>query len=88
MWRSLMSTFVSPRRAGILPPYLLEHVAQAAPAHARWAGWHAPMRQRQTPRRNRAPRRCSGASTMPSKAPPCLAPWRVTKVPPRPRTWR
>lgn len=30
-----MSTFVSPRRAGILPPYLLEHVAQAAPAHAR-----------------------------------------------------
>ncbi|WP_017163989.1 M4 family metallopeptidase [Xanthomonas phaseoli] len=30
-----MSAFVSPRRAGILPPYLLEHVAQAAPAHAR-----------------------------------------------------
>ncbi|ASK94970.1 M4 family metallopeptidase [Xanthomonas campestris pv. merremiae] len=30
-----MSTFVSPRRAGILPSYLLEHVAQAAPAHAR-----------------------------------------------------
>ncbi|QBG86527.1 M4 family peptidase [Xanthomonas oryzae] len=30
-----MSAFASPRRAGILPPYLLEHVAQAAPAHAR-----------------------------------------------------
>ncbi len=30
-----MSACASPRRAGILPPYLLEHVAQAAPVHAR-----------------------------------------------------
>ncbi|MCC4621731.1 M4 family metallopeptidase [Xanthomonas cassavae CFBP 4642] len=30
-----MSAFVPPRRAGILPPYLLDHVAQAAPEHAR-----------------------------------------------------
>ncbi|MCC4604734.1 M4 family metallopeptidase [Xanthomonas campestris] len=30
-----MSAFISPRRAGILPPYLLDHVAQAAPEHAR-----------------------------------------------------
>jgi Zn-dependent metalloprotease len=30
-----MSAFASPGRAGILPPSVLEHVAQAAPAHAR-----------------------------------------------------
>ncbi|MEA9786407.1 M4 family metallopeptidase [Xanthomonas campestris pv. raphani] len=30
-----MSAFVAPRRAGILPPYLLDHVAQAAPERAR-----------------------------------------------------
>lgn len=30
-----MSAFANPRRAGILPQYLLEHVAQAAPTHAR-----------------------------------------------------
>jgi len=30
-----MSAPLAPRRAGILPPYLLDHVAQAAPEHAR-----------------------------------------------------
>jgi Zn-dependent metalloprotease len=30
-----MSASLAPRRAGILPPYLLDHVAQAAPEHAR-----------------------------------------------------
>ncbi|NIJ77598.1 Zn-dependent metalloprotease [Xanthomonas campestris] len=30
-----MSAFVTPRRAGILPPYLLDHVARAAPERAR-----------------------------------------------------
>ncbi|MGN5562242.1 peptidase M4 family protein [Xanthomonas hortorum pv. gardneri] len=30
-----MSASVAPRRAGILPPYLLDHVARAAPEHAR-----------------------------------------------------
>ncbi|KQQ82505.1 hypothetical protein ASF73_19645 [Xanthomonas sp. Leaf131] len=30
-----MSAPLTPRRAGILPPYLLDHVAQAAPEHAR-----------------------------------------------------
>ncbi|MDC8639891.1 M4 family metallopeptidase [Xanthomonas hortorum] len=30
-----MSASVAPRRAGILPPYLLDHVVQAAPEHAR-----------------------------------------------------
>lgn len=30
-----MSAPLAPRRAGILPPYLLDHMAQAAPEHAR-----------------------------------------------------
>ncbi|WAT15282.1 M4 family metallopeptidase [Xanthomonas fragariae] len=30
-----MSAFLTPRPAGILPPYLLDHVAQTAPEHAR-----------------------------------------------------